>query len=253
MAIFADPTNQNVAYVPEVDGVFKTNRRRPHVATITSQGDHHIIWVNRRNPKSARGHDGAPWCPPTAATVGVRKTISRRVSSITRARRQFPVPRLRRAADEARTRGRARFGRGIPLGDWREVARARSTSSRPQPARPTHVRQRLLQHDVALGQLHGTDAERLAVGQVMSGASAVELKERFGWTHPVMFSPQSERNCSPSASTCFEHGRRQTWKSSAPISRGRQGAPKARAAARSTTIRPAPKRSRHRVARGSNR
>ncbi|MBV8246018.1 MAG: glycosyl hydrolase, partial [Candidatus Eremiobacteraeota bacterium] len=50
MGIYVDPTNWKVAYAPQVDGVFKTTDGGVTWKAITPPGDHHIVWINPRNP-----------------------------------------------------------------------------------------------------------------------------------------------------------------------------------------------------------
>ena len=58
-AIYADPTDAKVAYAPQVDGVFKTTDSGKTWKAITRPGDHHIVWINPRNPNILlEGDDG---------------------------------------------------------------------------------------------------------------------------------------------------------------------------------------------------
>ena len=193
MAIFADPTNQNVAYVPEVDGVFKTTDGGRTWRTITSQGDHHIIWVNPRNPKILlEGNDGGAmvstdggdsWSSENNQPTGQFYHIA--------LDDQFPFHVYGAQQDEGAYEGPSAVpGGGIPLGDWHEVAAGESTFVAPQPGSPnvtygSGYYSTMLRWDNSTGQTQNVSPW----AKYMSGASAVELKERFGWTHPVMFSP----------------------------------------------------------------
>src|SRR5581483_1978348 len=51
--------NPAVAYAPQVDGIFKTTDGGRTWKTISPGGDHHIVWINPRNPKILLGgNDG---------------------------------------------------------------------------------------------------------------------------------------------------------------------------------------------------
>ena len=78
-AIFVDPTNPQVAYAPQVDGVYKTKDGGKTFSEVdTPHGDNHIVWINPRNPSSCwlETTAAAPF-RSMAATTGVRNRINR--------------------------------------------------------------------------------------------------------------------------------------------------------------------------------
>ncbi|HEY5425749.1 MAG TPA: hypothetical protein VIJ77_04290, partial [Candidatus Tumulicola sp.] len=216
MAISADPTNSLVAYVPQVDGVFKTVDGGKTWKTITDPGDHHIIWINPHNPRILLdGNDGG-------ATVSVNggETWSSENNQPTgqyyhvAIDDRFPFHVFGAAQDEGAFEGPSATTNGsIGLGEWHVVALGESTFVAPEPGDPS----------VTYGSGYFSSLARLesAVGQLqnvtpwaryMSGASAAEMKYRFGWTHPIFFSPANSKELLVAAQVVFsstDHGK--TW------------------------------------------
>ena len=118
-AIFADPTDANRAYAPNVDAMYVTNDGGKVWKTIDGipHGDNHIIWINPNHPNILlEGNDGG-------ATVSVesRQELEHRFESADRAnlsrvaRRPVPVPSLRRVAGRRRVGVRQRRQRRRPF------------------------------------------------------------------------------------------------------------------------------------------
>jgi photosystem II stability/assembly factor-like uncharacterized protein len=223
MAIFADPTNPMVAYAPNVDSMWKTTDGgvtwRP-IETIP-HGDHHIIWINPRNPKILlEGNDGG-------ATVSVDGGTS--WSSIDNQPTgqfykvalddQFPFNVYGAQQDEGAYGGPSSSTAGaILFGSWRTVALGESTWVAPEPGDP----------DKTYGSGYYSSLARLATqtgdeknvspwAQYKAGASAAETKYRFGWTHPIFFSPADPGELLVGSQVVFsstDHGN--TWKVISP-------------------------------------
>ena len=101
MALTVDPTNPQVLYAPQVDGVYhSTDGGKTWSALEPPHGDNHIVWVNPKNPKILlEGNDGGA----TVSVDGGRDVEHRAQSAdgpvLSRcARRPVSVPRLRRLA-----------------------------------------------------------------------------------------------------------------------------------------------------------
>ena len=143
MAIFADPTDPNRVYAPNVDAMYvstdggKTWAGRP----ATPHGDHHIIWINPNHPNILlEGNDGG-------ATVSVNRrrhleharTISRPDRSTT-SRSTISFRSMFSARRKTKARGKyasAFVGGSIPpIGDWHTVALGESTFIAPDPDNP---------------------------------------------------------------------------------------------------------------------
>ncbi len=220
MAIYADPTNVNVAYVPQVDGVFKTIDGGKTWRPIMRPGDHHIIWINPRNTKLLlEGDDGG-------ATVSVDggKTWSTENNQPTgqfyhiALDNRFPFHVYGAQQDEGAYEGPSASNEGLNLGAWHTVASGESTFVAPQPGSP----------NVTYGSGYYSFMARMdtPTGEVknvtpwpkyMSGASAAETQYRFGWTHPILFSPVNPHELLVASQIVFksdDYG--QTWQQISP-------------------------------------
>ena len=223
MAIYADPTNPQVAYAPEVDGVFKTNdggktlteldaaaRRQSHHLDQSAPSEHLAGRQRRRRHRLGRRRRELEHRAQSAD----RPVLSRR------ARRSVSVPRLRRVAGRRRVRRSERRDRrpGIGLGDWHTVALGESTFVAPDPGNP-HVTYGSGYYSsfVRLDRITGEEKNVSPWPRYMAGASAAETKYRFGWTHPIFFSPADPHELLVAAQVVFssiDHG--QTWKIISP-------------------------------------
>ncbi len=217
MDISVDPTNPQVAYSPEVDGVYKTsNGGETWKLLQPPHGDNHIVWINPRNPKILLvGNDGG-------ATVSVDGggTWSNEHNQPTgqyyhvATDDQFPFHVFGAAQDEGAFEGpSAAVGPGIGPGEWHTVALGESTFVAPEPGDP-HVTYGSGYYSsfVRLDRVTG-DAKNVSPWpRYMSGVSSAETKYRFGWTHPIFFSPANPRELLVAAQVVFsstDHG--QTW------------------------------------------
>lgn len=222
IAIFVDPTNPQVAYAPEVDGVYKTTNGGVNWKLLQMpHGDNHIVWINPRNPKILLvGNDGG-------ATVSVDggNTWSNEHNQPTgqyyhvALDDQFPFHVFGAAQDEGAFEGpSAAVGPGIGPGEWYSVALGESTFVAPEPGDPhATYGSGYYSSFVRLDRMTG-DAKNVSPWpRYMSGASSAETKYRFGWTHPVFFSPANPRELLVAAQVVFsstDHG--QTWKILSP-------------------------------------
>ncbi|TAN24513.1 MAG: glycosyl hydrolase [Acidobacteria bacterium] len=194
MQIFVDPTNPNTAYVPEVDGVWATRDGGQTWAPLhPPHGDNHIVWINPKNPQILlEGNDGG-------ATVSQDggKTWSSEHNQPTgqfyhvNLDDQFPFHVYGAQQDEGSTEGpSAAVGGSIPTAAWQRVAYGESTWVVPQPGDPNITYgsgyfSLFMRYNLKLGQYQDISPWP----NYMEGASAGELKYRFGWTHAITFSP----------------------------------------------------------------
>ena len=197
MAIFTDPKNPNTVYAPNVDALWvsrdggKTWKKlRPH------HGDNHVVWIDPDNTKILlEGNDGG-------ATVSLDggKSWSTEHNQPTgqfyhvNLDNQFPFHIYGAQQDEGSFEGPSASRGGIPLSDWHRVAEGEATFSVPQPNDPNIT--------------YGSDYFTIFVKYNLkthayqsispwplykSGAASNELKYRFGWTHPILFSPTNPK------------------------------------------------------------
>jgi photosystem II stability/assembly factor-like uncharacterized protein len=103
---------------------------------------------------------------------------------------QFPFHIYGAQQDEGSTEGPSATPDGmIPLGDWKNVAYGESTFIAPKPGEPnitfgSGYYSIMMRYDSDTGQYRGISPWP----NYQEGASAGELKYRFGWTHPILFS-----------------------------------------------------------------
>ena len=198
MSIFADPTNPEVVYVPEVDALWVSRDGGKNFSKLhTPHGDNHIVWVNPNNPNILlEGNDGG-----ATVSVDAGKTWSTEHNQPTgqfyhvALDDQFPFHIYGAQQDEGSFEGPSATPDGmIPLGDWQRVAYGESTFIAPKPGDPaitfgSGYFSILMRYDSATGQYRGISPWP----NYQEGASSGELKYRFGWTHPILFSVANKK------------------------------------------------------------
>ncbi|HET7650460.1 MAG TPA: glycosyl hydrolase [Gammaproteobacteria bacterium] len=193
MSIYADPTNADVVYVPEVDALWVSRDGGRNFSKLhTPHGDNHIVWVNPDHPEILlEGNDGGA----TVSTDG-GKTWSTEHNQPTgqfyhvALDDQFPFHIYGAQQDEGSFEGPSATPDGlIPLGDWKDVAYGESTFVAPKPGEPnvtfgSGYFSIMMRYDSKTGEYRGVSPWP----DYQEGASSGEQKYRFGWTHPVLFS-----------------------------------------------------------------
>jgi photosystem II stability/assembly factor-like uncharacterized protein len=216
-ALTVDPRNPQVAYAPQVDGVYKTTDGGKTWNDINMpHGDNHVVWVDPLNTRTILvGNDGGGtvsvdnggvWSSERNQPTGQFYHVA--------LDDQFPFDVYGASQDEGAFEGpSAQVGGGIAPGDWHTVALGESTFVAPEPGDP----------DVTYGSGYYSSMARLdrVTGdqknvspwpRYMAGASAAETAYRFGWTHPIFFSPADPRELLVASQVVFsstDHG--QTW------------------------------------------
>ncbi len=198
MAVFVDPTNPDTVYMPEVGALFVSHDGGKSFKKLhTPHGDNHIVWINPNNPKILlEGNDGGA----TVSTDG-GKTWSTEHNQPTgqfyhvNLDDQFPFHMYGAQQDEGSFEGPSASPEGmISLGAWHRVAYGESTVVAPQPGNPNITYGSgyfsiFLRYDMAIGQYESVSPWP----NYQEGASARELKYRFAWTHPIVFSPTNPK------------------------------------------------------------
>ncbi|HVA71605.1 MAG TPA: exo-alpha-sialidase [Candidatus Limnocylindrales bacterium] len=194
MSIFADPKDPNTVYAPEVDALWVSRDGGKTFKKLkTPHGDNHIVWINPDDPQiMLEGNDGG-----ATVTTNGGKTWSTEHNQPTgqfyhvNLDDQFPYHIYGAQQDEGSFEGpSAASGGSIPLSAWHRVAYGESTYSVPQPGNPNITYGSgyfsiFMRYDMATGQYEGISPWP----DYQEGASSLELKYRFGWTHPILFSP----------------------------------------------------------------
>ncbi len=194
MCVYVDPTHPQVLYVPNVDGVWVSrNGGKAFSLLHMRHGDNHTVWINPDDPKVLlEGDDGGAtvstdggqtWSPEDNQATGQFYHVA--------LDDQFPFNVYGAQQDEGSYEGPSALpGGAIPNGAWHEVALGESTFIAPKPH----------DADVTYGSDYYTLMQRYnrmtgARRSVspdpiyLDGVSSAEMKYRFGWTHPIFFSP----------------------------------------------------------------
>ena len=141
MALTVDPTNPQVVYAPQVDGIYKTSDGGKTFTLIDiPHGDNHIVWVNPHDPKLLLvGNDGGGvvsvdggdnWSDDHNQPTGQFYHVA--------LDDQFPFHVFGASQDEGAYEGpSAAVGPGIGPTSGTPSRRARARSSRPSPATRT--------------------------------------------------------------------------------------------------------------------
>ena len=221
-SVYADPTNANKIFVPNVGAAWtSTDGGRTFFALRPPHGDNHIVWVNPRNPKIIlEGNDGGA----TVSTDG-GETWSNEHNQPTgqfyhvSIDDEFPFHVYGAQQDEGSTSGpSASLGGAITERDWGPAAYGESTFVAPQPGDPNLTYGSgyfsiMLQYDATTGQYRSVSP----YPNYLEGASSAELKYRWGWTHPILFSPSDPKELLAASQYVLksdDYG--QTWQTISP-------------------------------------
>jgi len=196
--VYVDPTNPQVLYVPNVDGIWVSrNGGKAFSLLHLRHGDDHIVWINPTDPKVLlAGTDGGAM----VSTDGGKTWSSDHNQPTGQFYKvaiddQFPFNVYGAQQDEGSFEGpSATPGGAIRNGAWHEVALGESTFVAPKPHDP----------DVTYGSDYYTLMQRYnrVTGArrsvspfpiYLDGVSSAEMKYRFGWTHPIFFSPNDPK------------------------------------------------------------
>ncbi len=196
IAIFADPQNADTVYAPNVDGLWISHDGGKHWrVSRPPHGDNHIVWVNPHDSNILlEGNDGGA----TVSTDG-GKTWSGEHNQPTgqfyhiAIDNRFPYHIYGAQQDEGSTSGPSATSYGsIPSELWLPVAYGESTFIAPEPGNPdvtygSGYFSIFLRYDMRTGQYSSVSPWP----NYLEGASSKELKYRFAWTHPILFSPSN--------------------------------------------------------------
>ncbi len=216
-AIFVDPTNPEVAYAPEVDAVYKTkDGGKTWSGLQTPHGDNHIVWINSHNPKILLvGDDGGG-----SVSIDAGQTWSSDLNQPTgqfyhvAIDDQFPFHVFGASQDEGAYEGvSAEVGPGIGPDAWHSVALGESTFIAPDPDDVYVTYGSGYYSSLArLNRITGDEKNVSPWPRYMAGNPAIETKFRFGWTHPIFFSPANPHELLVAGQVVFSStDKGQTW------------------------------------------
>lgn len=209
MTIYADPKDPNTVYAPEVDALWVSrDGGKTFTKLKTPHGDNHVVWINPDDTRILlEGNDGGA----TVSRDG-GKTWSTEHNQPTgqfyhvNIDDQFPFHVYGAQQDEGSFEGpSARAGGLIPLSAWHQVAYGESTYAVPQPGDPkitygSGYYSIFVKHDQRTNEYRSISPWP----HYQEGASSGELKNRFGWTHPILFSPANPKELLIAAQYIFK-------------------------------------------------
>jgi photosystem II stability/assembly factor-like uncharacterized protein len=222
-SIFADPVDPKKAYAPNVDSMYVTTDGGAVWKQIENvpHGDHHTLWINPNHPQiMVEGNDGGAtvtvnggatwstvWNQPTGQIYHV--TLDD----------QFPFHIFGPSQDEGSWEYvSSAVGGGIGFNSWQPAASGEATWVAPDPD-DHHVTygagyySSLLQFNRVTGENRSVSPWAI----YMPGTSAAEEKYRFGWTHPIFFSPADPHELLEGAQVVFSStDKGETWKRISP-------------------------------------
>jgi photosystem II stability/assembly factor-like uncharacterized protein len=209
MTIYVDPKDPNTVYAPEVDALWVSHDGGKTFTKLkTPHGDNHVVWINPDDTKILlEGNDGG-----ATVSTDAGKTWSTEHNQPTaqfyhvNLDDQFPYHIYGAQQDEGSFEGpSASSEKMIPLGAWHSVAYGESTYTVPQPGDPK-ITYGSGYYSIFLKHDRRTDEYRSVSPwpHYQEGASSAELKYRFGWTHPILFSPANPKELLIAAQYVFK-------------------------------------------------
>ena len=194
MSIYADPAHPDTVYVPQVDALWVSHDGgRTFSKLHTPHGDNHIVWINPRHPNILlEGNDGGA----TVSTDGGSSWSSEHNQPTGQFYHvaldgRFPFDVYGAQQDEGSFEGPSSSTHGmIPLSAWHGVAYNEATFIAPVPGHPEETcGSGYLSIMVCYGRKAGERRDVSPWPDYQEGESSRAMKYRFGWTHPILFSP----------------------------------------------------------------
>ncbi len=222
MSVYADPRDPNTVYVPEVDALWVSHDGGKHFSELhTPHGDNHIVWIDPTNPRILlEGNDGGA----TVSTDGGRSWSTEHNQPTGQfyhvaIDNRFPYHVYGAQQDEGSMEGPTASSYGaIRSAQWHPAAYGESSFVAPQPNDPNVTYGSgyfsiFLRYDRTTGEYSSVSPWP----NYEEGASSGELRYRFGWTHPILFSPADPRRLLIASQYVLQSADSgQTWKRISP-------------------------------------
>jgi photosystem II stability/assembly factor-like uncharacterized protein len=222
MTIYADPKDPNTVYAPQVDALWVSHDGAKTFTKLrTPHGDNHALWINPDDTRillegndggaTVSTDDGNTWSSVKNQPTGQFYHVN--------LDDQFPFHVYGAQQDEGSYEGpSASIDGRIGISEWHSVAYGESTYTVAQPGDPnitygSGYYSIFLRYDRVTGDYRSVSPWPY----YQDGAASNELKYRFGWTHPILFSPADPKEMLIAAQVVFEsddYG--QTWRIISP-------------------------------------
>ncbi len=222
-AIFADPANPKKAYAPNVDSMYVTTDSGKTWKGLEgiAHGDHHTLWIDPKDPKILlEGNDGGAtvsanggesWSTESNQPTGQIYHVA--------LDNQFPFHIFGASQDEgAWEYVSAANGGGIAFNSWQPAATGESTFVAPDPDDPLVTYGAGYYSSMLQLNRETNQAKNVSPWPFyMAGASSAQTKYRFGWTHPIFFSPSDPHELLVAAQVVFSSmDKGENWKVISP-------------------------------------
>ena len=208
MTIYTDPKDPNTVYAPQVDALWVSHDGGKSFKKLrTPHGDNHVVWIN---PDETRilleGNDGGATISRDAGKTWTTEHNQPTAQFYhVNIDDQFPYHIYGAQQDEGSYEGPSAHSGGlIPFGAWHEVAYGESTYAVPQPGDDkitygSGYYSIFVKHDQRTGEFRSVSPWP----HYQEGLSSGELKYRFGWTRPILFSPANPKQLFTTAQCVF--------------------------------------------------
>ena len=219
--IYADPQNADVVYVLNVRFWKSKDGGKSFNSIRTPHGDHHDLWINPQKPEvMIVGDDGGAqvtynggkdWSTyynqPTAQFYRVTTD------------NHFPYRIYAAQQDNSAIRINSRSdGRGVGEEDWESTAGGESAHLAPKPDNDNVVFGG--SYDGLLTRYNHANGQRRVVDvwpDNPMGHGAIDLKYRFQWNFPILFSPHDANTLYAAANVLFKSvNEGQSWQAISP-------------------------------------
>ncbi|MGH7938321.1 MAG: WD40/YVTN/BNR-like repeat-containing protein, partial [Bryobacteraceae bacterium] len=209
MTIYVDPKDPNTTYAPEVDALWVSHDGAKTFTKLkTPHGDNHVVWINPDDTRILlEGNDGGATVSTDAGmTWSTEHNQPTAQFYHVNLDDQFPYHIYGAQQDEGSFEGpSASAAKTIPLSAWKGVAYGESTYAVPEPGDPkitfgSGYYSIFVKHDQRTDEYHSVSPWP----NYQEGASSGELKYRWGWTHPILFSPANPKELFTAAEVIFK-------------------------------------------------
>ncbi len=196
--IYIDPKNDNVVYAPQVRGIFKSvDGGRSFSPMRTPHGDNHVMWIDPKNPNiMINGNDGG-----ASVSYNGGKSWSSQDNQPTAqfyhvaVDNQFPYNIYGAQQDNSTVKIQNRTSSyAITDKDWWAIGGGESGYVAPDPLNPNityggEYDGVIVKYNIKTGESQNVDVWP----DNPMGHAAKDLKERFQWTFPIVFSPDNPK------------------------------------------------------------
>lgn len=195
--IVADPATPEGIYVLNVGFWYSADGGKTFRQIGVGHGDCHDLWINPKNPQIlAMGDDGGAEISYNQGRTWSQLDIPTAQFYHVALDNDFPYHIYGAQQDNSSIRIKSRNTEGGSIGerDWEEVSSGESGYIAPDPTNSDIVYGGNYQGYLEKRNLKNGQEQNISVYPVSHlGAGAIEMKYRFQWTYPIVFSPNNPK------------------------------------------------------------